>query len=560
MSDDRPEEENDFRLLDEYLRQLQAGEAPDRATLLQAHPQLAPALECLDLLEGIASGLLEGADKALGEVTPEPIKDTTIDSASPALRLPSEFGSYELVEEIGRGGMGVVYKARQKGLDRAVAVKMILAGHLASPEHVRRFRAEAKAAGRVRHPNIVDIHEVGELHGRHYFVMEYVQGTSLAERLASGPVDVSTAVRLVAEVARAVDHLHQQGIVHRDLKPSNILLDAREKPYLTDFGLAKLLVAGSGDMTTTGAILGTASYMAPEQASGHSAEATAVSDVYSLGAIFYELLTGQPPFREENPVDILFQVLTREPVLPRQLNRGIPRPLELICLKCLSKSPPDRYESAGALAEDLEHFLRGETLSARPPNLVQRVWMWSRREPALAARLAVLALFLMVHLVNWAHNEAHDDPLPSSFFVKMLVILGVWAASAMVLQQLLNVPRWSLPACFVWGTLDSALLFMVLLVGAGVASSMIVGYFLLTVGSGLWFRVRFVWFMGGLSLVSYGLHVLHFFAYRAHTDLLGKIDLRWDRHAIFALAILATTAVVAYLVHRVRVLSSYYGQ
>jgi serine/threonine-protein kinase len=556
VSDDRPEDAHDFRLLEQYLRQLQAGENPDRAKLLEEHPQLAPALECLDLLEGVASDLLEGVDRAAHAVTPQPALDATVVSSSSVLRLPSEFGSYELLEEIGRGGMGVVYKARQKGLDRAVAVKMILAGHLASPEHVRRFRAEAKAAGRVRHPNIVDIHEVGELHGRHYFVMEYVEGTSLAKRIASGRLDVPTAVRLVAEVARAVDHLHRQGIVHRDLKPSNILLDAREKPYLTDFGLAKLLVAGSAEMTTTGAILGTASYMAPEQASGHSAEATAASDVYSLGAILYELLTGRPPFREENPVDVLFQVLTREPVLPRQLNRSIPRPLELICLKCLSKSPGDRYESAGALADDLEHFLKGETLSARPPNLVQRVWMWSRREPALAAHLAVLALFLVVHVTNRAYGE----PLPSGFFENMLIILGVWALTAIVLQQLLNVPRWSLPACFVWGTLDSALLFVVLLVGAGVASSMVVGYFLLTVGSGLWFRVRFVWFMGGLSLVSYGLHVLHFYAYRAHHDLLGKIDLRWDRHVIFALAILATSAVVAYLVHRVRVLSSYYGQ
>ncbi len=556
MSDDRPEDEHELHLLDEYLRQLQAGDQPDRDKLLKKHPKLAPALECLDLLEGIASDLLEGVTRAAQAATPGPVKDSTITLSSSAIQLPSDFGAYELLEEVGRGGMGVVYKARQKGLDRAVAVKMILAGHLASPEHVRRFQAEAKAAGRVRHRNIVDIHEVGELYGRHYFVMEYVEGTSLAKRIASGPVDVQTAVRLVAEVARAVDHLHGQGIVHRDLKPSNILLDARDKPYLTDFGLAKVLVAGSADMTTTGAILGTAPYMAPEQASGHSAEAAPASDVYSLGAIFYELLTGRPPFREQNPMDTLIQVLTREPVLPRQLNRSVPRPLELICLKCLSKSPHDRYESAGALADDLEHFLKGETLSARPPNLLQRVWVWSRREPALAARLAILALFLLVHMMN----HAFGDPLPAGFFEKMLIILGVWAVTAIAFQQLLNVPRWSLPACFVWGTLDSALLFTVLLVAAGVASSLVVGYLLLVVGSGLWFRVRFVWFMCGLSLLSYGIHVLHFYAYRASHDLSGKIDLRWDRHVIFALAIVATSAVVAYLVHRVRVLSSYYGQ
>ena len=206
-----------------------------------------------------------------------------------AAALPRDFGPYELIREIGRGGMGVVYEARQKGLDRSVAVKMILASHLASPELVRRFQAEAKAAARLRHSNIVHIHEVGQLHGQDFFAMEYIDGQSLAERIAQGPVDVPTAVRLVATVARAVEHLHQQGIVHRDLKPSNILLDSDGQPYVTDFGLAKVFVAGS-DMTATGVIAGTPSYMAPEQASGRRAEIGPATDVYSLGAILYELL------------------------------------------------------------------------------------------------------------------------------------------------------------------------------------------------------------------------------------------------------------------------------
>jgi serine/threonine-protein kinase len=232
--------------------------------------------------------------------------------------------------------------------------------------------------------------------------------------------------------------------------------------------------------------------------------------------------------------------------------------LEVICLKCLSKSPDERYASAGALADDLEHFLKGETLAARPPDLLQRIRLWSRREPALAARLAVLGLFFAVHL----SNHAFGPPLPAGFFENMLIILGVWAATAVGFQQLLKVPHWSLPACFIWGALDSTLLFTVLFLANGVASSLIVGYPLLIVASGLWFRVRFVWFMCGLSLISYGAHVADFYLRRVQdpNDLGGVLDLRWDRHVIFTVALLGISGAVAYLVHRVRVLSSYYGQ
>lgn len=496
--------------------------------------------------------------------TGEKATSTVVQSSSPALPpqwsstmtlgLPCDFGPYELLEEIGRGGMGVVYKARQKELERIVAIKMILARHLASPEHVDRFRAEAKAAASLRHSHIVQIHEVGQLCGQYYFTMDYVEGSSLAEQLDSGALPFRAGAQLMAQVARAVGYCHREGIIHRDLKPSNILVDPDGHPYVSDFGLAKVLL-GQSQMTLSGEILGTASYMAPEQASGQSSEATPASDVYSLGAMLYELLTGQPPFCEDNPIVTLIHVRTKEPTLPRRLRPEIPRRLELVCTKCLAKSPGERYESAEELADDLERFLRGESLTARPPSLFQRFWNWSRREPALATRLVVLTIFFLIEWIIYSLTTVADDNHST-----MVMILAVWATAACAFQQLLKIPRWTLPGQYLWGALDAALLFTVLLLAKGIASPLIVGYPLLVVASGLWFRVRFVWLATALSTVSYGIHLFDFYVRRIHTDLSGVIDDRWDRHVVFAVALFCIGGIVAYLVHRVQVLSSYFDR
>ena len=249
----------------------------------------------------------------------------------------SSGGNFELLAEAGRGGMGVVYKARQKDLDRTVAMKMILSSRLASPDDVRRFQQEARAVARLRHPNIVGVHEVGQVLGQHYFTMDYIAGRSLGKALEAGPFEPERAAQMLLTVARAVDYLHSQGIVHRDLKPSNILLDDRDQPFVTDFGLAKLF-QDDGEKTQTGAILGTPSYMAPEQARGDSAAVSGRTDVYSLGAMLYEMLTGQPPFREDSPLNTLLQVLEGEPTLPSRLNRRVPPELQRICMCCLEKS------------------------------------------------------------------------------------------------------------------------------------------------------------------------------------------------------------------------------
>jgi serine/threonine protein kinase len=331
--------------------------------------------------------------------------------AVPSATAPEalRFGDYELMREVARGGMGIVYRARQVSLNRVVALKMILAGRLATEEDVLRFRTEAEAAGRLKHPNIVAVHEVSDVDGQHYFSMDFIEGASLAERLRSGPLPSRVAARYVRVIARAVHHAHQQGILHRDLKPSNILIDADDQPHITDFGLAKRLGGDSGQ-TRTGVVLGTPSYMAPEQAAGKTHELGPACDVYGLGAVLYELLTGRPPFRAETPLDTVMQVTETDPVPPRLLNPKIDHDVETICLKCLEKDPKRRYASAEALAEDLQSYLNDETISARSVNVLDRLvrtldrshrvvdfHAWSAMVLAIAA--IVFAEHVLVHLL-----------------------------------------------------------------------------------------------------------------------------------------------------------------
>jgi tetratricopeptide (TPR) repeat protein/predicted Ser/Thr protein kinase len=304
------------------------------------------------------------------------------------------FGDYEIRHELGRGGMGVVYEARQLSLNRPVALKMIKAGVLADDAELRRFQNEAEAVAILDHPGIVPVHEVGEHDGQRYFSMKLIPGASLAAQLDRYGDDPRAATRLVAEAADAVHHAHMRGILHRDLKPANILIDEQGHPHVTDFGLAKR-VEGDSNLTQSGAILGTPAYMAPEQTTGHRGAVTTATDVYGLGAVLYALLAGKAPFGGDSVIETLDAVRSRAPEPPTRLNPRLSRDLELICLKCLEKEPARRYRSAEALAEDLRRWLDGRPITARPVSPATRAWMWCRRHPVPAGLAAALVLAVL---------------------------------------------------------------------------------------------------------------------------------------------------------------------
>ena len=366
---------------------------------------------CSSCGNALSPSTLDGlCPKCVGKIIfAEPLSEEIAAATNAAIPASKNFGQYELLEEIARGGMGVVFKARHRPLNRTVAVNMMLAGQLAGVLGAQRFKAEAEAVARLQHPNIVAIHEIGEHEGFQFFSMDYVEGVNLAELVRREKPPVKTSAANLKSVAEAIHYAHQQGIIHRDLKPSNILIDAAGQPRVTDFGLAKRLTGltdSNSQLTITGQVLGTPAFIPLEQASGKHGDVGPRSDIYSLGAVLYFMLTGQPPFSGKSLEEILFQAVHRAPVSPRAIHTAIPCDLETICLKCLEKEPARRYASAQELADDLGRFLRDVPIQARPVAKVEKFWRLCKRHPTTSSLTASLAVTLLVLLVlltdNWA--------------------------------------------------------------------------------------------------------------------------------------------------------------
>jgi serine/threonine protein kinase len=437
-----PASQRDQRLAElanQLADQLREGTQPDVESLARQHADLADELRGLWatmlVADCVAAGMSASGDVPLSGPSKQdanhdrittPFGQHTEKAARTLSASPALFSDYELLEELGRGGMGVVYKAHQKSLGRTVALKMILRGATPSSADLARFRTEAESAARLDHPSIVPIYEVGEQQGQPFFTMKYVAGSTLTRRLAGGPMPPREAASILAPICRAIHYAHERGVLHRDLKPSNILIDEEGRPHVSDFGLAKRVEAEE-HLTLSGAVLGTPSYMAPEQAAGKRGNLGPASDVYSLGTILYQMLTGHPPFQAATPVETVLLVLEQEPLPPRLLNPRADRELEMIALKCLQKPPELRYRTAKALADDLDAYLADEPTAARSglfSSVLARafrethhatvlenwglLWMWHS--------LALLITCLLTNLLQW---RGTTSPLP---------YLGLWTA------------------------------------------------------------------------------------------------------------------------------------
>lgn len=394
-------------VVEEFRVRWRWGDRPDVEEFAFRFPHLEPELS--DQLRGLLAdqSFISNHSNADTDAT-NAFERETVDLGAPPTAVEADsaatttvgqtFGDYEILGEIARGGMGVVYRARQSKANRIVALKMILAGNLADDESVQRFYSEAKAAAHLDHPGIVPVYDVGECDGAHYFTMAFVEGRSLQEILRSGPVPSKAAASLLVKIADAVSYAHGKGVIHRDLKPANILLDKEGVPKVADFGLAKQ-VSNESNLTLTGQVMGTPSYMPPEQALGKSEQIGPAADVYALGAMLYEMLCGRPPFRAATLAETLQQVIHDDPVTPRSLNSGIDRDMETVCLRCLEKEPSGRYESAEALAAELRRYIRSEPILARPLSRPARLWRWCKRNQTLAVSLAMVSVVVVASLI-----------------------------------------------------------------------------------------------------------------------------------------------------------------
>lgn len=556
MPDSSPETDPIAAAIAAYLVAVDSGEYVDREAFAARYPESADGLREFwrdhdRMLSGSDDGRLpetlsgKSHDRSTRTFSPllsvaRPRGDH--ESSGPFVEFPRPFGPYELLALIDRGGMGVVYRARDTRLDRIVALKTIRSGVLAGPDEVARFRTENAAAAGLHHPAIVPLYEVGEIDGLQYCTMSCIDGENLARRIErSGPLEPREGARIVARVARAIDAAHSVGIVHRDLKPANVLIDAEGNPFVIDFGLARRL--STAGTTIDGEILGTPAYMAPEQASGRGSDTSPAIDVYGLGALLYTLLIGRPPFGGSNTFEILLQVLDREPARLRQLRRDVPRDLERLCRRAMAKSPADRYPSASALANDLERFLRDEPLESTRLEFGDLLRQWWRREPILACHLVVLLGVAGIIAITAALRDGDVGPWPLKLSLIGALVGGCW-----LLQKGVRRPRLHDASCLAWAAMDVVGSTMLIALADPPRGLLTMTYPLLIVASGLFYRVSWVAFMTTVCIVGF----------------LGLVTLapepefaRLDFCAMFVVALVTMGLAIGSIIRRVRGLLSY---
>ncbi|GIW96993.1 MAG: protein kinase [Pirellulaceae bacterium] len=522
----------------ELMVALDAGEDVDVEAWLRRYPQFADELrEFFAMHEQLSGFRPDKPDSNRDDLRDEQVTSSLTNSP------PRSLGDYDILEEINRGGMGIVYKAKHRTLGRVVALKLIRSGEMASAEEVERFQSEAEAAAALNHPGIVPIYDVGMYNGLVYYTMAFIEGHSLAELVEHGPVDPIEAARIVYKLCLAVQFAHEQGVFHRDLKPANILVNKEGQPVIIDFGLAKMIHRDT-DLTHTGQILGTPAYIPPEAATGGGKASGMASDVYALGAILYCLCAGQAPFTGPTPFDVLLQVLDVSPPPPSHINRRVNRSLDYICLKALEKDPEARYQSAGELAEDLQHVLTGQPINRPHVSFVQRMHNWWQRAPILVAHVMAIGLSaIIVTIAYFVKSYA------ATRFPLRMSVLASWLVISFLLQVWVYRARWRDVAIISWLAIDVIILTGMIWLAAPPRSLLLIGYPLMTVASSLFYRRRFVTVTTALSVAGF----LFLNWQCADQDFVRR-----DFSAIFITGMMIIWLCLITMIHRMRGLSRFY--